>query len=131
MDSKKIVYRETGIVAIGETICTCLMLGIYALLHKFSLHVLLGVIAGWVLAVGNFLFMAIIVSLAADRAEKQDVEGGQKLLQSSYPIRIIALGALLLVCALSGYFDVLAMAIPLLFVRPIITIAEFFRKKGD
>lgn len=131
MDSKKIVFNETRTVAIGEVICIAVMLGIYALLKKFSIKVLLGTIAGGVLSIGNFLFMAIIVSLAADKAEKQDVEGGQKLLQSSYPIRIIALGALLLVCAISGYFDVLAMAIPLLLVRPIITIAEFFRKKGD
>mgnify|MGYP006967287329 CR=1 FL=1 len=30
----------------------------------------------------------------------------------------------------SGFFDVIALVLPLIFVRPILTIAEFFRKKG-
>ena len=38
--------------------------------------------------------------------------------------------ALLILCAKSGVFDVLALVLPLLFVRPVITLAEFFRKKG-
>ena len=80
--------------------------------------------------VGNFFFMAVIATLAADKAQAQDVEGGQKLMKSSYPIRILLLAGLLVVCAWSGYFDILALALPLLFVRPIIMVCEFFGKKG-
>ena len=44
---------------------------------------------------------------------------------------ILMILALILVgCALSGWFDLIALVLPLLFVRPILTIAEFFRKKG-
>lgn len=129
-DSKKIVWSQTAKIAIGEVICIALMYGIYALLRKLTLSVILGGLVGAVLAAGNFFFMAVIASLAADKAEVQDVEGGQKLMRSSYPIRILVLALLLFLCGKSGYFDVLAMALPLLFVRPIITLGEFFGKGG-
>lgn len=129
-DSKKIVWSQTAKIAIGEVICIALMYGIYALLRKLTLSVILGGLVGAVLAAGNFFFMAVIASLAADKAEAQDVEGGQKLMRSSYPIRILVLALLLFLCGKSGYFDVLAMALPLLFVRPIITLGEFFGKRG-
>ncbi len=130
MESRKIALQETSIVAIGEGICVAAMLGIYALLGRFSTAVLLSGVAGGILAVGNFFSLAVIATLAADRAENQDVESGKKLLQGSYPIRLLTLAAILFLCAKSGYFDVLALALPLLFVRPTLTIAEFFRKKG-
>lgn len=129
-ESRKIVWNQTARIAIGEAVCVGLMYGIYGLLHKLALPVILGGIVGAVLAIGNFFFMAVIATLAADKAQAQDVEGGQKLMKSSYPIRILLLAVVLVVCAVSGYFDVLALALPLLFVRPIIMIWEFFGKKG-
>ena len=129
-ESRKIVFQETGIIAIGEAVCVALMCGVYALISKFSMSVLLGGIVGAVLATGNFFFLAVVATLAADRAEAQDVEGGKKLMKSSYPIRLLVLAGLLILCAKSGYFDVLALVLPLVFVRPVLTAAEFFRKKG-
>ena len=129
-ESRKLVLKETAIIAIGEVICVALMCLVYALLGKFTMAVLLGGLAGLVFATGNFFFMAVVATLAADRAEAQDVEGGKKLMKSSYPIRLLVLAGLLILCAKSGVFDVLALVLPLVFVRPVITIAEFFRKKG-
>ena len=129
-ESRKLVFKETAIIAIGEVICVALMCLVYALLGKFTTAVLLGGLAGLVFATGNFFFMAVVATLAADRAEAQDVEGGKKLMKSSYPIRLLVLAGLLILCAKSGVFDVLALVLPLVFVRPVITIAEFFRKKG-
>ena len=128
--SRKLVLKETAIIALGQVICLTVMYGAYALLDKFSLSVLLGGLIGGLLATGNFFVMEVVTSLAADRAEAQDVEGGKKIIKGAYPARILVLAGLLLICAKSGYFDVLALALPLLFVRPTITIAEFFRKKG-
>lgn len=130
MDSRKIVLKETAIVSIGVAICTAAMIGIFALLGYFDLKVLWGGIAGGLLSVLNFFFMAIIASLAADKAEQQDAAGGKKMLQSSYPIRLLLLAVILFACAKSGVFNVIALVLPLLFVRPSLTIAEFFRKKG-
>lgn len=128
--SRKYVLKETLIVLLGEGIALALMFGVYALLGKIGIPVLLGGIVGAVLAVGNFFFMAVVVTLAADKAEQQDAEGGKKLVKGSYPIRILALAAILFLCGRSGCFDILALVLPLLFVRPILTITEFFRKKG-
>lgn len=129
-ESRKLVIKETAIIAIGEVICVAIMCAVYALIGKFSLGVLLGGLVGLLLATGNFFFMAVAATLAADKAEAQDVEGGKKLMKSSYPIRLLVLAVLLILCAKSGFFDVLALVLPLLFVRPVITMAEFFRKKG-
>ena len=129
-ESRKFVLKETLLVLAGVLICTALMCGVYALLGRFDLSVLLGGLVGTLLSCGNFFFMAMIATLAADKAEQQDAEGGKKLMKSSYPVRILVLAAVLILCAKSGYFNVLALALPLAFVRPVLMILEFFRKKG-
>lgn len=128
MDSRKIAFHETAIVAAGEAAGVVIMLVIYTMLGKFHSGVLLGALMGGLLAVLNFFGMAVVATLAADRAERQDVAGGQKLLKSSYPLRLLCLLVTLVVCAKSGFFDVLALVLPLAFVRPVITLAEFIRK---
>ena len=130
MDSRKLVLKETAIILLGEAICVAAMIGIYALLGFYDTDVLFGGIAGAVIAAANFFSMAMMTQLAADRAENQDVEGGKKLLKASYPIRLLVLALVLIACGKSGFFNVLALVLPLVFVRPILTIAEFFRKKG-
>ena len=129
--SRKLVLKETVWVAAGEAIGVALMFGVYAIIGKFGIPVLLGGLAGWLLATANFFFLAVMATLAADKAEAQDVAGGKKLMQGSYPIRLLVLAVLLILCARSGFFDVIALVLPLVFVRPVLTIAEFFRKKGD
>ncbi len=130
MDSRKIVLKETAIVAAGQLICTAIMLAVYGLLGYFDTKVLLGGIVGVLVATANFFFMAMTVSLAADKAQQQDPEGGKKLVKGAYPIRLLVIAVILFACAKSGYFDVVAMVLPLAFVRPTLTVAEFFRKKG-
>jgi hypothetical protein len=130
-NSRKIVLKETAFIAAGEAVCVAVMFLVYFLIEKFSVSVLLGGLAGLLLATGNFFALAVAATLAADRAQAQDVEGGQKLMRSSYPLRLLALAVILFLCAKSGVFDVIALVLPLLFVRPILTIGEFFRKKGE
>lgn len=129
-ESRKIALQQTLQIAIGEAVCLGIMYGVYALLHRLAWPVVLGGLIGGVLAVANFFAMAVVATLAADKAETQDVEGGQKLMKSAYPLRILVLAGVLIACAASGYFDVLALLLPLLFVRPVIMILGFFGKKG-
>lgn len=131
MDSRKIVYQETGIVAIGVIVCTAAMMGIFALIGKFDLSVLWGSLLGAALSIGNFFFMAIGTSLAADKAQQQEVKAGQLLVRNSYMLRLAVLFVILFACAKSGVFNLFALVLPLTFVRPTITVAEFFRKKGE
>jgi hypothetical protein len=130
-NSRIIVLKETAFIAAGEAVCVAVMFLVYFLIEKFSVSVLLGGLVGLLLATGNFFALAVAATLAADRAQAQDVEGGQKLMRSSYPLRLLALAVILFLCAKSGVFDVIALVLPLLFVRPILTIGEFFRKKGE
>lgn len=130
MRSHKIVYEQTGIVAIGEAIGTAAMIGVFALLGKFDLSVLWGGIAGALLATANFFLLSLFADMAADKAEKQDVAGGQKLIQLSRTGRQLALFAALILCAVSGVFNLLALVIPLVFTTPILAVKELIKKKG-
>ena len=42
----------------------------------------------------------------------------------------LVLGLLLFACGRSGYFNLFSLVLPLVFVRPVLTVAEFFHKKG-
>ena len=131
MDSRKIVLKETSVVAIGQLICCTAMVGIFALLSKYNTGVLFGAIAGGVIATLNFFFMAVAVSLAADKAEQQNVKGGEALVRISYFVRMIVLFVVLYALVKSGICNVFSTVLPLVFTRPILTIGEFFRKSGE
>ncbi|MBR5570416.1 MAG: ATP synthase subunit I [Oscillospiraceae bacterium] len=131
MESRKIVFKETAIMGIGMLLCVGVMLGLYAALGYWNRPIWLGGILGGVLAVLNFFLMAVGTSLAADKAEAQDVKGGKSLLQMSMGIRYLVLIVVLFVLIKSGLCEVLPTVLPLAFIRPILTFGEFFRKTGD
>lgn len=131
MNSRKLVLVETGIVAAGQAICTAAMIGAFALLHKYDTSVLLGGIVGALVAIGNFFAMAMCAMIAADKAEKDDVKGGKATVRSSMYGRLLAMAVILVVMGKSGYCNIIALLVPLVFTRPILTIYEFFRKSGE
>lgn len=131
MDSRNFVLKETAIVALGQTLCVAAMIGIFALLGHFDRSVVLGGIAGGLLAVLNFFLMAVGATLAADKAVAQNVKGGQATIQSSYFLRLILLFVILYALVKSGYCNVITAVLPLAFTRPILTLCEFFRKSGE
>ena len=131
MDPRKIVLHETLVIAVGTVLCAAVMVGIYALLGSLDRTVVLGALIGSVLSIANFFIMAVSTNLAADKAQEQDVSAGKKLVQGSYMIRLLAIFGILFVFAKTGLCDPLAMVLPLAFVRPVITVYEFFRKKED
>lgn len=131
MESRKYVFRETARIAIGQAVCVAVMIGIFALLGYFDRTVLLGGFFGGVLAVLNFFFMAVGATLAADKAEQQNVKGGQATIQSSYMLRMVLLAVIMFALVKSGLCNVIALVLPLAFTRPILTIGEFFRKSGE
>ncbi len=130
MASHKIVWQETRTIVLGQLVCCAVMVGIYALLGRFSFSVVLGALAGGTLATLNFFVMALCADIAADKGQQKDVKGGQALIQMSYLGRLVVLFLLLVLCAKSGLFDLIALVLPLIFVRPILTVAEFRKKKG-
>ncbi len=131
MDSRKLVLQETAIITIGQVLCVAAMFGIFALLGKFDQTVLWGGILGGVLAILNFFFMAIGANLAADKAEADNVKGGKAIIQGSFMLRYLLLIVVLFAGAKSGFCNVIALVLPLVFTRPILTVGEFFRKSGE
>ena len=129
--SKNTLWKQIGIVALGEVLGVAAMIGIFALLGYFDYTVALGGLVGGLVATLNFFFMVVGLSAAADRAQNQDAKGGKGLVQGSYFIRILVMFVVLFACAKSGYFNVIALVVPLLFVRPALTVAEFILKKGE
>ena len=131
MDSRKIVLKESAFVLAGVALCSAVMVGIFALLGHFDSTVALGALVGTIEAVLNFFFMAVVVMMAADKAEKQNVKGGEAMIRIAYPVRMIVLFVVLFAFVKSGLCNTIAMVLPLVFVRPVITITEFFRKSGE
>ena len=80
--------------------------------------------------IANYFFMAVTVSLAADRAEQGDPKGAQNMIQLSSIVRLAVMGVVLVIGIKLGA-NVIALVLPLAFARPILLLAEFFRKKGD
>lgn len=130
MNNRKYVLSQTLVVLIGELVLSALMVAVFAVLGYFDISVVLGAAAGSVIATANHLILVLSVMAAASKAEKQDVKGGQMLVQMSYMGRLIGLFLILVLCAKSGSFNLIALVIPLVFTRPILTIADFFNKKG-
>lgn len=132
---KKDVLRQVLRVLIGEVICVALMLAVYAIMHKLATPVLLGALVGSLIAIGNFLFLSIGVSRAADRAAANETEDAAAKatisVQRNSMLRMVALLVIYIIVLKSGYFDILASILPLVFVQVSIYLTEFFRKGGE
>ena len=74
MDSRKIVMKETAVIAVGELILSGIMVVVFAALGYFQLNVLWGALLGCVVMIANYFFMAVTVSLAADQAERGEAQ---------------------------------------------------------
>ena len=122
---------QVGRVAIGESICVCLMLAIYGLLGLFTVRVLVGALLGGSLAILNFLFLSIAVTRAADRAMQGNAAKATLSVQASSVYRLLGMGVILVLAFKAGICDPVAALLPLLFVRIIINIMDFFGKERD
>ena len=128
--TRKLVLKEALLVTVGILVCTGLMLGVYALIDKFTLRVLFSALGGSAVIIANYFFLGVTVSLAADKAQSGDVNKAKGMIKISSVVRLLVMGALLLVGIKAGG-DVIALVLPLVFLRPVLMVAEFFRKKGD
>ncbi len=133
---RKFIIRETALLALAEAICIGAMIGVFAMLDRFSYKVVLGGVLGGLLAVGNFLFMALAANAAADKAmgsedAEEGVKTGKKAVKASFRLRLLIIGVLLFLFAKSGHCQILALVCPLFFTFPCITVIELFRKEGD
>lgn len=130
MDSRKKILKDTAVLLVGELIGAALVVAGFAAFNAFSLSVVIGAIVGSVVITANYFAMALVLDLAADRAADNEVKKAQKMIQLSSTVRLLCMGAILLVAIKLGA-NTIALLLPLLFMRPILMLVEFFGKKGD
>ena len=130
MDSRKVVFKETAALAVGELICSGLMVGVFAALGFFKMNVLWGALTGSLVMIVNHFFLAVTVTLASERAAQGNPKGAQTMIQLSSILRLVLMGVALVVGIKLGA-NVVALVLPLAFQRPILMLTEFFGKKGD
>ncbi len=131
MKNRDILNQVLRVLA-GEAVCIALMLGVYALLQKLSAPVLLGALAGGIIAIGNFFFLAMSVARAIDRAAQTgDAAKAKAAIQAGTTGRLLVILLLYILLLKSGYFDPIAALLPMLFVQLSIRVTEFFRKDGE
>ena len=130
MDQRKVVLQESAAMAVGELICSALMVVVFVALGYFKMNVLWGALTGSLIMTANYFFMAVTVNLASDKAEAGQVKQAQNMVQISSVVRLLCMGAALVLGIKLGA-NVIALLLPLAFFRPILMVWEFFRKKGD
>jgi hypothetical protein len=129
MDSRKFILKQLVIVAVALVACVGGMFGVFAMLGKWNMQVLLGGIVGYVLAVGYFFFMSIgNANIAQD--DGKDVTRGKAMAQGGMLLRYVAIFAILVVFVKTGLCNPFSMVIPLALLHPILMVYEFFRKGG-
>ena len=105
---------------------TGIMIGVYAIIGRLTVNVLLGAALGTAAALLNFTVMTFSV-VKAESAETP--ERGALQVRLNYIIRMIVLAAVLIVALKTKIFDPVATVLPLCFTRIAIFISELFRKK--
>ncbi len=123
--------RQFFKVALGVAVLTAIELGVYALLGRFSISVLLGAVFGMVVSCANFLALTVTVSRAADRAEGGDPAKAKAAVQGSSVVRLVALLAIYILVLKTTHLDPLASVLPLVFVQLSLYGIEFFRRDGE
>lgn len=131
MDARRYILKQTAVITAGHALGAAAIVGIFALLGFYDSTVLLGAIVGSVVAIVNFFFMSLGAMMAADKAQAQDVKGGQATMKLSFSGRLIFMAIVLIAFAKSGLCNIIALVVPLALTQPILIITEYFRKSGD
>ena len=72
------------------------------------------------------------VTMAAEKASGgESAKAGKGLVQASFLIRTFLLFLVMFALLKSGLCSVFALVLPLLFVRPILIVEQFFQKDGE
>ncbi len=146
MKKKNLPLYETAFVLLGELIVSIIVCAVYLIIGKFSYKVITGVALGSAVMVLNFLFLAISTTRAFDKVaelrgdKEMDDEEAEKFAEAhtaelnnavklSFIIRTVTMLATLVVAFILDWFDVIATLVPLLMLRPIITVEALIREK--
>ena len=116
--SKKEIKR----IAVGTGVCFVMMIAVFALLSLFGVvafdyRVLLGGVAGSLIAIGNFTILCLTIQSAAQIEDKKQMK---MRFQLSYHYRLVLQAGWVVAAFFLPCFNVFAAAIPLLFPTVVI-----------
>lgn len=118
-------------MALGQLLCVSAMLGVFALLGQLDAAALRGGVLGGILATLNHFFLAMGVMMATEKAQGADAKGSKGLIQMSFLLRTAILFVVMFALLKSGLCNVFSLVLPLLFIRPILIVEQFFQKDGE
>ena len=117
MKMSKAVRESTGFVAKGVAVSTVVLLVVFFILHlfvpgvPFGWKVVLGGVLGYVVAVGNFLIMAIVAEKAA---ADDNFDNAKRQMAVSYRYRTLAQIVFIVLALVLPFINAVAAIIPLL-----------------
>ena len=123
MLSKKIT-KEIIKMLMSIFIMLIIMVLFFAIFGYFNLPVIFGALLGGIVAFLNFFFLAVSV----ENAVKED-KNPKIVVASSYSLRMLFIGVMIVVAIKSPYFNYVAMVIPLIFPRIAIMITNLIKKR--
>ena len=124
MKIQKTILRETGLIALGLTLCGVIEIAVFVLLGKYDLSVLLGTLVGTVFSLLNFFLMGLSVQKAMNTDTDQ-----VKLFKRSYTLRMLLLIAVLTAAYFLPFLHLIAACVPFLVVKPVIYIVKRIESK--
>lgn len=127
-NNKNPVIHATLKLSLGMVICLSVMLGVYWLIDRFTIWILISGAVGTVVSIGNFFFMAVGLSNIPEGADAAQIK---LRAQSSFMVRTFALLAILVVAIKLVGCDTIATLLPLLFTKPILMIEQFISKTKE
>lgn len=119
------VKKETLFISAITFILCILMQSVFLISGAWDLKVLYGTLLGFAASVLNFLLMGYTVQTAVLKEEKD----AKSLMKLSQTLRFIMLIVIVSLAYLIPIFNIIAVAVPLLFPRIAIIIRQFTIKK--
>ena len=111
------VKKETGIIALGTGVGVLIMLAVFFCLHMavpnwapFDIKVILGGIVGFIVAVGNFFWMAVTVQKVASMEDEKQARSAMGV---SYRYRTLIQLLWVILAIVLPVFNFVAGIIPL------------------
>jgi hypothetical protein len=119
------VKKETLFISAITFILCVLIQSVFLISGAWDLKVLYGTLLGFAASVLNFLLMGYTVQTAVLKEEKD----AKSLMKLSQTLRFIMLIVIVSLAYLIPIFNIIAVAVPLLFPRIAIIIRQFTIKK--
>ena len=128
------VKKQIRIMALGCAACALLVLVGFVVFDKFSIQLVLGTVVGYLLAIGNFYFMSIGVTLAVETGEEI---AAKRKLRVSYAFRTVGILTILVASIILsqkyGVINWIPVAAGVFYVRIVIaamSVVKYFKLKN-